>query len=229
MNGSLVVQLILMLAPLSLVAIGGVNSVLPEIHRQIVDGYGWMTDGEFADLFALAQAAPGPNVALLVALIGWRMAGGVGILVALLAISAPSGLLASCMTRAWHRFRAARWRRPVQAGLAPLAVGFVLASGTLLIRAADTTPLAYAVSAATAVLMLRAVTPPAVDGRRGGADPGRLAVARCVPAVSSGLRGRGLADGRSATARVRTTGSHRRAATPVAGSAPGPPGCRRRG
>jgi chromate transporter len=155
MNGSALLQLILMLAPLSLVAIGGVNSVLPEIHRQVVDGYGWMTDGEFADLFALAQAAPGPNIAMLVTLIGWRLAGGIGIVVALLAISVPSGLLAYGMTRAWHRFRTARWRRPVQAGLAPIAVGFVLASGTLLVRAADTTVAAYSVSAATAVLVLR--------------------------------------------------------------------------
>jgi chromate transporter len=155
MNGSVLLQLMVMLVPLSLVAIGGVNSVLPEIHRQTVDVYGWMTDGEFASLFALAQAAPGPNIAMLVALIGWKVAGGLGIVVALLAISAPSGLLAYGMTRAWHRFRAARWRRPVQAGLAPIAVGFVLASGTLLVRAADTTLPAYAVSAATAVLMLR--------------------------------------------------------------------------
>ena len=155
MNGAVLLQLVVMLVPLSLVAIGGVNSVLPEIHRQVVDGYGWMSDGEFADLFAVAQAAPGPNIAMLVTLIGWKLAGGVGIVVALLAISVPSGLLAYGMTHAWHRFRAARWRRPVQAGLAPIAVGFVLASGTLLIRAADTTVAAYAVSAATAVLMLR--------------------------------------------------------------------------
>jgi chromate transporter len=155
MNGGVVLQLLVMLVPLSLVAIGGVNSVLPEIHRQVVDGYGWMTDGEFAALFALAQAAPGPNIAMLVTLIGWKMAGPVGIVVGLLAISLPSGLLAYGMTRAWHRFRAARWRRPVQAGLAPIAVGFVLASGTLLVRAADTSPVAYVVSGATAVLILR--------------------------------------------------------------------------
>ncbi len=155
MNGTVLVQLVLMLAPLSLVAIGGVNSVLPEIHRQVVDGYGWLTDGEFAALFAVAQAAPGPNIALLVTLIGWKLAGAPGIVVALLAISVPSGVLAYGMTRAWHRFRAARWRRPVQAGLAPIAVGFVLASASLLIRAADTSLVAYAVSGITAILMLR--------------------------------------------------------------------------
>lgn len=155
MNGTALLQLVVMLVPLSLVAIGGVNSVLPEIHRQVVDVYGWMTDGEFADLFAVAQAAPGPNIAMLVTLIGWKLAGVGGIVVALLAISVPSGLLAFAMSHAWHRFRHARWRRPVQAGLAPIAVGFVLASGALLIRAADATVAAYAVSGITALLMLR--------------------------------------------------------------------------
>ncbi|HEY7068367.1 MAG TPA: chromate transporter [Chloroflexota bacterium] len=155
MNGTVLLQLAVMLVPLSLVAIGGVNTVLPEIHRQTVQTYGWMTDGEFADLFALAQAAPGPNISLLVALIGWQVAGAAGIVVGLLAMSVPSGLLAYAMTRAWDRFRDARWRRPVQLGLAPVAVGFVLASGTLLIRAADTTPAAYAVSAVAAALTLR--------------------------------------------------------------------------
>jgi chromate transporter len=41
-------------AALSLVAIGGINAILPEIHRVVVDVEGWMTSGEFADLFALA-------------------------------------------------------------------------------------------------------------------------------------------------------------------------------
>ena len=155
MSGTALLQLIAMLVPLSLVAIGGVNTVLPEIHRQTVEGYGWLSETEFADLFALAQAAPGPNITLLVSLIGWKVAGGVGVVVALLAMCVPSGLLAYVMTRLWHRFRAARWRRPVQAGLAPIAVGFVLASGTLLIRAADTTLQAYTVSAVTVLLVLR--------------------------------------------------------------------------
>jgi chromate transporter len=155
MNVEALLQLIIMLVPLSLVAVGGVNTVLPEIHRQVVQSYGWLSDGEFASLFALAQAAPGPNIALLVALIGWQVAGGLGTAVALLAMCVPSGVLAYAMARLWQRFRDARWRRPVQAGLAPISVGLVLASGVVLTRAADTTLVAYAVTAVTAVLVLR--------------------------------------------------------------------------
>ena len=147
-------QLTAIIAPLSLVAVGGINVVLPEIHRQAVHGYGWLTDGEFADLFALAQAAPGPSMVLLVSLLGWKAAGWAGTLVALLAICGPSSLLAYAMARVWQRFRDAPWRRPVQAGLAPIAVGLVLASGTILTSAADTTITAYAVTAATAALVL---------------------------------------------------------------------------
>ena len=61
-------------ALLSLLAFGGANAVMPEMHRLAVDRHGWMTDADFADLFALAQAAPGPN-AMIVTLIGLRAAG----------------------------------------------------------------------------------------------------------------------------------------------------------
>ncbi len=155
MNVGTLLELVLLLAPLSLVAVGGINAVLPEIHRQAVQQYGWLTDGEFADLFAIAQAAPGPSIVLLVGLIGWKATGLAGTAVALLSICAPSSVLAYALARVWQRFRDAPWRRPVQVGLGPISVGLVLASGTILTSAADTTLGAYAVTAVTAVLVLR--------------------------------------------------------------------------
>ena len=56
-------------AMLSLLAFGGANAVIPEIHRQSVDIHHWMTDQDFASLFDIAQAAPGPNF-LITTLIG---------------------------------------------------------------------------------------------------------------------------------------------------------------
>ena len=55
---------------LSLLAFGGANAVIPEIHRQSVAVHHWMTDKDFAALFAIAQSAPGPNF-LISTLIGW--------------------------------------------------------------------------------------------------------------------------------------------------------------
>ena len=122
-------------AQLGLLAVGGVNSVVPEMHRQIVDVRGWMSAREFAALFALAQAAPGPNL-LVVTLVGWRVAGFAGALIATGSVIGPTSLLTYVLSRAWHRAAAARWRVVVQAGLTPVTVGLVLAAASLLARAA---------------------------------------------------------------------------------------------
>src|SRR6185295_17424418 len=74
MSTSVIAEIAIRFSALSLVAIGGINAILPEIHRVVVDVEGWMTSAEFAELFALAQLAPGPN-AMIVALIGWKLAG----------------------------------------------------------------------------------------------------------------------------------------------------------
>ena len=64
-------------AIMSLLALGGANAVVPEIHRQAVELRGWMTERQFADMFAISQAAPGPNV-MIVTLVGYHVAGIVG-------------------------------------------------------------------------------------------------------------------------------------------------------
>jgi chromate transporter len=119
---------------LSLLAFGGTNSVLPEMQRQVVEVHPWLTAQEFAALFALAQAAPGPNM-LVVTLIGWRVAGLAGALITTLGVAGPSSVLTFIGSRLWYRFRDATWRRLVQRGLVPVTAGLVMASAALLIRA----------------------------------------------------------------------------------------------
>ncbi len=67
----------------SLFAVGGGNSAIPEMHRYAVDVQHWLTDRQFADSFALAQLTPGPNL-IVVALIGYHVAGVAGAVVATL-------------------------------------------------------------------------------------------------------------------------------------------------
>ena len=120
---------------LSLLAVGGAVSVLPEMHRSLVDVHGWMSGREFSDLFALAQAAPGPNV-LVVSLFGWQVAGMAGALVTTVAMILPSSLLTYYADRMlWRRAGAAAWREILDNGLAPITVGLVAASGVVLASA----------------------------------------------------------------------------------------------
>ena len=74
------IALALMYGQLSLLAFGGANAVIPEMQRQVVDVHHWMTAQDFAAMFALAQAAPGPNM-MVVGLVGWRVAGVAGAVV----------------------------------------------------------------------------------------------------------------------------------------------------
>jgi chromate transporter len=138
---------------LSMLSIGGANAIIPELHRRAVEVEHWMTDADFAQLFALSQAAPGPNV-LIVSLIGWKVAGVVGGVVAMLAMSGPSSILTYAIAHAWERFRDEPWRIAIQRGLAPVTVGLILASGYVLTRAADQSWMAYAITGATLLLGL---------------------------------------------------------------------------
>ena len=135
-NSATLAALALTFAPLSLLAVGGANAVIPEMHRQAVDVAGWMTDRQFAELFAIAQVAPGPNI-IIVTLIGFHVAGIAGALVATTAMVGPSCLLTYFAARTWERFRAARWRVVIQAGLVPVSVGLIGASALVLARTAD--------------------------------------------------------------------------------------------
>jgi chromate transporter len=154
MSGRALGDIALYFGTLSLIAIGGANALIPDMHRQLVDVSGWMSSKEFATLVALSQAAPGPNV-LIVSLLGWKVAGLSGALVATAAMCIPSSLLTYGFTRVWDRFRAARWRAAVQSGLAPVTVGLILASGWVLTRAADHHWVGYGITAATAALVMR--------------------------------------------------------------------------
>jgi chromate transporter len=136
-------------AILSLFAIGGAMAVIPEMHRQAVDVSHWMTDRQFADLFAIAQVAPGPNI-IVVTLIGYHVAGVAGALTATAAMCGPSCLLTFFAGRMWERFKHARWRIILQAGLVPVSVGLIAASALVLARTADISWVAVGITLATA-------------------------------------------------------------------------------
>ena len=116
MTAAPLLALALLFAELSLLAFGGGPTVLPEMQRRVVEVHGWMTAAQFTALFGLAQAAPGPNM-MVVTLLGWRVAGFWGALVATAAMFGPSSVVTAVALRVWERFRHAPWRRAVHSGL----------------------------------------------------------------------------------------------------------------
>jgi chromate transporter len=144
--------LIVVFGPLSLFSIGGGASLLAEIEHQAVAIHHWTTQREFADLFAISRAAPGPGT-MLSTLIGWKVAGWSGAVIATIALYLPSSLLVYGVARVWGRWRGSRWHSAVEHGLAPIAAGLMLAGGLAVLQAAGGAPMWAAAAAATGILL----------------------------------------------------------------------------
>lgn len=140
---------------LSLLAIGGAVSTLPDMHRMLVNDQRWLLDSQFNASVALAQAAPGPNV-LFVALLGWNVGlnasgaiagsplawayGLVGMALAMLGVLLPSTTLTLMASRWAHHNRDLRAVRAFKQGMAPVVVGLLLATGAILALNPGNTP-----------------------------------------------------------------------------------------
>ena len=160
-------------ASLSLLAVGGAITTAPDMHRYLVTEHGWLSDAQFTSSIALSQAAPGPNV-LFVALLGWNVglnAGGglgsgvatwalalMGMCIAMIAIMLPSSIVSYTATRWAHANRQLRSVRAFKAGMAPIVIALLIATGWLLVSAHDQPaqdwPL-WLLTAATALLVWR--------------------------------------------------------------------------
>jgi chromate transporter len=154
MNLSDLIHLFLVVAPLSLVAVGGANTIIPELNRQVVGGHGWVTNEEFSAIYAIAQMSPGPN-AMVVSLIGWRVAGWLGAVVAAIAVVAPSSVLAYAALSLGRRDSVKPWLMRIQRGLAPIAVGLMVASGLIVATGSNPTAAALVVTAISLVVFMR--------------------------------------------------------------------------
>ncbi len=135
MTGNLLLKMAFIFASTALVSIGGIATMIPEIHRQAVEINGWMTNDVFVSTFAISQIAPGPNI-LLMSLVGWRVAGVAGLAVATLSTVVPTSLVALAANRAENRLARAAWYATLRKALPPIVVGLILASAFVTARVA---------------------------------------------------------------------------------------------
>ena len=128
-----IIQLLVVFAPLSIVTIGGGQTALAEIQRQVVDLHHWLTPTDFVDAFAISRMTPGPG-SLIATLIGWKVAGLMGAFVATIALFGPTTFLIYAIAHIWARHQETRWQSALSTGLRPVAAGMILAATYLLIQ-----------------------------------------------------------------------------------------------
>ncbi len=106
---------------------GGAFAVMARVRRRVVEDHSWLEDADVTELTAVASALPGAMAANLFTLIGHRIAGLRGALVAAVAFILPSAALMVAFGALYDHLRASEWVRAAFAGMNPAVVGVVAA------------------------------------------------------------------------------------------------------
>lgn len=144
---------------LSILAVGGGSSVIPELHKMAVTDHQWMTDRQFIDLFAITQATPGPGM-LIVSSIGYKAGLSIGFgfavfcaVFATLCMFGPCVGLAYTASRLYESFEKSPWHGPVQKGASAVTLGLIFATAYIIAKGSDKSTAAIAITTVTALLM----------------------------------------------------------------------------
>ena len=153
------IALTLVFTQLSLLAFGGGNAILPEIQHQVVVVHQWMNAEQFNSMFSMAQAAPGPNM-MIVPLVGWHVAGPMGLIVTSIAKFGPSSIITIYALKFWNNFKNHPLRTQFEKSLKPITVGLVLISAWIIAQSSAQNMLLIAIVILTIALSVLRNTHP---------------------------------------------------------------------
>lgn len=145
--------LALIFTQLSILSFGGGNAILPALQHQAVNVQHWVSADQFQAMFALAQAAPGPNM-MIIPLLGWHVAGPLGLVVTCIAKFGPTSVITLYALKFWDSFKTHPFKTTLELALQPITVGLVLSSAWLIAEASVQQHVLIAVVVLTSVLGL---------------------------------------------------------------------------
>ncbi|MBN2569225.1 MAG: chromate transporter [Deltaproteobacteria bacterium] len=126
-------QLILTFLKIGAFTFGGGMVMIPFIEQDAVNTYAWLTNREFVDAIAMGQITPGPIVISSV-FIGYKVAGFLGAVLAMGAISLPTFFYSIAAAHQLHRLKTNLRVRAFLKGVGPAVVGMILAAGVTIAR-----------------------------------------------------------------------------------------------
>lgn len=85
-------QIAISMSRTGILGYGGGPSVIPLIRHDAVTRYAWLSDEEFGETLAIANALPGPIATKMAAYLGYKLRGTRGAILSVLAHIFPSGI-----------------------------------------------------------------------------------------------------------------------------------------
>lgn len=137
-NRKVLLQLFLSTLYISAFTFGGGFVIITFMKRKFVDALHWIDEQEMLDLAALAQSSPGAIAVNAAILVGWRVAGLAGMIVAVLGTILPPMIVLSVISLFYAAFATNRYvalvLKGMQAGVAAVILDVVLNLGANVVR-----------------------------------------------------------------------------------------------
>ncbi len=129
-------ELFLVYFQIGLFAFGGGYAAMPLIQNLVVEGKGWLTMAEFADLTTIAEMTPGPIAVNSATFVGQKMAGLPGAIVCTLGCILPSLIIVLTLAYFYTKYRNLKLVKDVLGELRPAVVAMIAGAGlTILLLA----------------------------------------------------------------------------------------------
>ena len=127
--------------------------MLPLIQREVVDRKGWISEEEFLNMIALAQAAPGLIAVNSAIFIGWRIGGWKGVCGAVLGAVLPSFFIILAIAMVFSEWKELPAVEAVFKGVRPAVVALIAAPLVKMARAAKISWLTALIPVAAVLLI----------------------------------------------------------------------------
>jgi len=108
--------------------IGGGYAMLPLIQREVVETHQWISEDEFIDILAIAEATPGPVAINTSTYVGYKMAGVKGSLICTLGTVLPSFTIILLIVKFFWQYRQNPLIEKVFLGIRPAVAALIFSA-----------------------------------------------------------------------------------------------------
>ena len=109
---------------LGLVSFGGGYAMIPLIQTEMANHH-WLNISEFTDMIAVSAMAPGPIASNTATIVGYKLAGFLGAVVACIGVTLPSLLLILIVGKLFFKFQEHPTVKAAFYGLRPTIIGVI--------------------------------------------------------------------------------------------------------
>lgn len=109
---------------IGLFSVGGGLATIPFL-QEIVEKYGWITNQDLLDIIAISESTPGPIGINSATFVGYKLAGVVGGIVAVLGIVTPSIIIIIIIAHMLEKFKEAKVVKAGFYGIRPVVAGLI--------------------------------------------------------------------------------------------------------